>query len=331
MKTAAGDRDYAVVLKYGGKMDRPGWAAAVRFPLVHTKNIHVERSVVKLCLPESDRWFDFGGTMRLAEQEADVAAQEFFYQNWQLSQLAQVASKSDRFAQARAAANIKALGMEMQKFRAEKRAGIVGNRAMDKAVQANAEAMGQALQQVEQMEKAATRGQPVSRESLNRLFANQRQSRSYNVVNGPGVNFEASPTPATCEKRLAFQGRTSATVAGSAPISGLVPQTGNYGDDSKGLRQQSASQPAAQPYSRPHRRLRRVRRCLRGKGRGGCKRGGSCWASASTRTLGSPKTRSISRRSGRTTSSSDIDKGLRHNSKAGGSPVAPMQTPKAAA
>ena len=193
VKTAAGDRDYAVVLKYGGKMDRPGWAAAVRFPLVHTKNIHVERSVVKLCLPESDCWFDFGGTMRLAEQEADVAAQEFFYQNWQLSQLAQVASKSDRFAQARAAANIKALGMEMQKFRAEKRAGIVGNRAMDKAVQANAEAMGQALQQVEQMEKAATRGQPVSRESLNRLFANQRQSRSYNVVNGPGVNFEASP------------------------------------------------------------------------------------------------------------------------------------------
>ncbi len=100
VKTAVGDRDYAVVLKYGGKTDRPGWLSAVRFPLVHTKNIHVERSVVKLYLPENDCWFDFGGTMRLAEQEADVAAQEFSYRNWQIGQLAQVVAKSDRFARA---------------------------------------------------------------------------------------------------------------------------------------------------------------------------------------------------------------------------------------
>ena len=101
MKSAHGDRDYAVVLKYGGKMDRPGWTAAVRFPLVHTKNIHVERSVVKLYLPKSERWFDFRGTMRLTEEEANVEAQELSYENWQISQLTQVAAKSDKFAQAR--------------------------------------------------------------------------------------------------------------------------------------------------------------------------------------------------------------------------------------
>ena len=66
VKTAAGERDYAAVLIYGGKLPPLGRLSSVAFPLLRTKNINVERSVVKLCLPESHRWFGFGGTAEAA-------------------------------------------------------------------------------------------------------------------------------------------------------------------------------------------------------------------------------------------------------------------------
>ena len=62
VKTAAGERDYAVVLIYGGKMPPLGRLSSVAFPLLHTANINVERSVVQLRLPETHCWFNFGGT-----------------------------------------------------------------------------------------------------------------------------------------------------------------------------------------------------------------------------------------------------------------------------
>ena len=51
VKTAAGDLDYIVTLKYGGQTAALGNFSAVNFPLVHAKNINAERSVVQLHLP----------------------------------------------------------------------------------------------------------------------------------------------------------------------------------------------------------------------------------------------------------------------------------------
>src|SRR4029079_3832677 len=65
VKTARGDADYAVVLKYGGELGALDSLDQVDFPLIRTVNIHVERSQVELYVPETHRWFDFGGTMRL--------------------------------------------------------------------------------------------------------------------------------------------------------------------------------------------------------------------------------------------------------------------------
>ena len=51
-----------------------GGLTTVRFPLIHTENIHVEESQVRLRLPETHRWFDFGGSMRLVEDEEELLA-----------------------------------------------------------------------------------------------------------------------------------------------------------------------------------------------------------------------------------------------------------------
>jgi hypothetical protein len=63
VKTAPGDADYPVVLTYAGKLPKLGGWQTVRFPFVKTVNINVEMSLVRLQLPTTHRWFDFGGTM----------------------------------------------------------------------------------------------------------------------------------------------------------------------------------------------------------------------------------------------------------------------------
>ncbi len=101
VKTAAGERDYAVVLIYGGKMPPLGRLSSVAFPLLHTANINVERSVVQLRLPESHCWFNFGGTAERAEAD-EVAARVLSYQAKEIERLTGILLQSDPFAQARA-------------------------------------------------------------------------------------------------------------------------------------------------------------------------------------------------------------------------------------
>ncbi len=112
VKTAAGDLDYAAVLVYGGKMPALGRFSSVNFPLLHTANINVERSVVQLRLPESYRWFDFGGTAEMAD-EAGVAVNRLSYQAGQVERLMEVLHQSDPHAQARA---MKAIGESLHNF-----------------------------------------------------------------------------------------------------------------------------------------------------------------------------------------------------------------------
>ena len=80
VKTAAGDLDYEVVLKYGGRLSSFGISASVAFPAIHTVNIEVALSQVRLYLPETYDWFRFGGTMRETGNEAELAAGYVAYQ-----------------------------------------------------------------------------------------------------------------------------------------------------------------------------------------------------------------------------------------------------------
>ena len=84
VKTAEGDRDYAVTLKYGGRMEGLGPYHHVEFPLIRSVKIQIEESQVRLWLPTTHRWFAFEGTMGLAAQEGDLMAGYLKYKNQQI-------------------------------------------------------------------------------------------------------------------------------------------------------------------------------------------------------------------------------------------------------
>ena len=70
-KTAKGDLNYPVVLKYGGKLPPLSVVSTVQFPLVRNvkpypaagRTIGIEQSQVEIYVPKSHQWFNFGGTM----------------------------------------------------------------------------------------------------------------------------------------------------------------------------------------------------------------------------------------------------------------------------
>ena len=107
VKTAPGDLDYAVVLKYGGQIRAPGSLGAARvpvsFPLVRTVNVNVELSQVRVYLPETHRWFDFDGTMSPVTEEEDLTAGYLSYQTKVAERLAETVQHAGEFAQVRAA------------------------------------------------------------------------------------------------------------------------------------------------------------------------------------------------------------------------------------
>ncbi len=128
VKTAAGDLDYIVTLKYGGQTAALGNFSAVNFPLVHAKNINAERSVVQLHLPAAYQWLDFGGTMHPGE-EGDVTAAVLSYQTKQAQRLMETVRGKDPFAQQRAMNNLKALDASVMQYRQQVGNLIAGNRS----------------------------------------------------------------------------------------------------------------------------------------------------------------------------------------------------------
>jgi hypothetical protein len=198
VKTAAGDRDYAVVLKYGGQMPEPGSVRAVRFPLIRTVNINVELSQVRLRLPETHSWFNFGGSMRRTADD-ELRAGFLAYQTRQIQRLSQLLKGSDDFTKARATSNLKQLGLGLTDL--QDQYGVAADQSSSQVVQqelnANYEALQEAHRQIAQEEQAEGR-QPAAdnRFRFNDLFESQRNTRSKNVVTEFGGNFKQAPDPA---------------------------------------------------------------------------------------------------------------------------------------
>ena len=102
IKTAEGDLDYPVVLKYAGKFDRLRTLRTVDIPVVRTININVELSQVKLYLPEDFRWVHFEGTATRVLGEDDFAAGYMAYRTQQVEKLTQIIRGSNEFSKSRA-------------------------------------------------------------------------------------------------------------------------------------------------------------------------------------------------------------------------------------
>lgn len=196
VKTAPGDLDYAVVLKYGGRTDRLGWlqrtSDRISFPLVHTVNIQVEESQVRLHLPENYRWFDFDGTMGPPVEPSKLAAGYVQYQTKIAERLVETMQTADSFAKVRAATNLKELKDES--LRTHSMLGdLAGDRQLQQQIFDNSQKLQEAEQEAREVEEVA--GRQITEDNryrLNEIYAGQKTSRAKNVVSEMGRNWDVS-------------------------------------------------------------------------------------------------------------------------------------------
>ncbi|MCE9555927.1 MAG: hypothetical protein K8T91_21470, partial [Planctomycetes bacterium] len=101
VRTMEGDRDYKVEIKYGGQLPSFQPGSSVSFPIAKTINIQVEQTHVKLQLPETHDWFDFGGTATKVEDGSvlEVGRQE--YGKNQTQRIIRALQREDVFTQTR--------------------------------------------------------------------------------------------------------------------------------------------------------------------------------------------------------------------------------------
>jgi len=192
IKTAAGSLDYPVVLKYGGKLSALGRIGRVRFPLVHTENINVQRSQVRLYVPQSHQWFDFGGTMRLETDEATLAAEQISYQTKQAERLIEVARHGDKFAKARAVSNLKQLEETININNDSLQFQAANNPNLQNALTVNAGT----LRNLSELEQASKQTVTLddNREKLNVYYSGQGNIAARNTLQGKGNNFYSGGT-----------------------------------------------------------------------------------------------------------------------------------------
>jgi len=192
IKTAEGDRDYPVVLKYGGRLQPVGIVDRISFPLIRTVHVQVELSRVRLRLPETHTWFDFGGTLRQVFDEGAFEADFFSYNTKQAKRLLQAMNTDNPYARARSMNNLKQLGLGLQSYQGAY-GSLMSNEAFKRNFDANKELIRQAEQQTQ--EYLTLDDQAIAtdnRDRLNTLFRDQKNDSARNVVNELGVNFRAA-------------------------------------------------------------------------------------------------------------------------------------------
>lgn len=109
VKTAEGDLDYTVVLKYGGQTNLPTLGSKQTFPVIRPLNLSPERSLLELRLPRTCNWFAFGGTMGVVDDGGEYQANYLAYKNLQAKRLVEALQSSNPFAQRRAQVNLQKL------------------------------------------------------------------------------------------------------------------------------------------------------------------------------------------------------------------------------
>ncbi len=200
VKTAAGDLDYAVVLKYGGKLPALGAGRlSITFPLIREVSVSgvgigIEQSQVELYLPETYLWFDFGGRMRCVTDEGDIAAGILAYENKRAEGLLQTLRFGNPFERARARANLKGLAQVLTESSSQ-----VSAYQLNQSFQTEA-ASAQVIVQSASREiagQAAQQGQAVAdnNDLIRDAYGGQRNKRAKNQVAVLGLNWAETPPP----------------------------------------------------------------------------------------------------------------------------------------
>ena len=190
VKAALGEGDYKIVLKYGGHLGNLSQFSPVRFPLITTtsQSIQVEQSQVRLYLPRTHEWFNFGGTMKHAEDESELESglQSYFYKQLEDTKRLLGAGSSDDYTRARAMNNLKQLEGAWSITKSQLSDQGRGEQATrnDMLLDEATELAGEQQAAQEQLHSDNNRAQ------LFNLWRGQQQERSKNVVGNLGSNFD---------------------------------------------------------------------------------------------------------------------------------------------
>ncbi|MCX5683674.1 MAG: hypothetical protein NT049_08320, partial [Planctomycetota bacterium] len=208
VRTAAGDLDYAVVLKYGGKLPPlESLRVSVDFPLIRTVNINVELSQVELHLPETLDWTYWRGSMRRVAEEGEFEAGVLSYQNRQAEGLVETLRFGNPFEKARAASNLKSLSLGIQ----QNQAGWSDyNANKDFRVQYdNAQVIVQkANQEIESQARQGEAELTGNNDRLRDAYGDQRNVRANNIVSSLGDNWTGGVTMPKSETAAKAEGQT---------------------------------------------------------------------------------------------------------------------------
>lgn len=195
IKTAQGEGDYAVVLKYGGRIAQVRDLNQVNFPLIKVVgpgNLSVEQSHVRLQLPRSYRWdwIEFGGTLKQVSQQATLVDEINNYYNKQILTCQNLLSSADDFTKVRVSNNLKRIEQDLQRFRA-------ANSGIETTLsQENVKLLAEVQEEVAQQQQEMTFESDDNRGRLNYLWSKQKQARTKNNAAGLGSNFELPQTSA---------------------------------------------------------------------------------------------------------------------------------------
>ncbi len=191
VKTAEGEGDYPVQLKYGGQMDRVASFSQVRFPLMRTVNINVERSQVRLHLPENYDWasyFDFGGSMRPVEDESELGEVFQLYLSDRIQEAKELLASANPYTRIRAMSNLKQSALLLDSSRSMSQNNLKG---LGVTLQGrNSELILEAEQQVQEQQAGQPSAVTDNRDRLNTYWEAQGVNRSKNVVSGLASNFD---------------------------------------------------------------------------------------------------------------------------------------------
>ncbi len=152
VKTAEGDLDYRVIVKYGGRLERLGWSSHVTFPFLRTVNINVEQSRVEVYLPEDLHWYSFDGTLGTVADANEYANAELSHYNRLTQRLSQLLSSDDRFAKVRALNSYSSLNTKLNDYQRDVN---VSNQSIVNELNANRAALDQAQQSQAMMNQPA--------------------------------------------------------------------------------------------------------------------------------------------------------------------------------
>ena len=193
VRTAAGDLDYAVVLKYGGKRaPLEALRPSVDFPLIRTVNINVELSQVELHVPPTLGWTYWRGSMRRVSEEGEFEAGVLSYQNRLAEGLVETLRFGNPFEKARAASNLKGLSADIQQFAVSNSSFNYSNKEFQ-AQSSNAQVIVQKAGQ--EIQSQARQGEVDLSGNNGRLrdaYSDQRNVRANNIVTGLDNNWAAA-------------------------------------------------------------------------------------------------------------------------------------------